>query len=46
MAKVKNEKLVQAINRLEKVEYGTKELIHGLIIGIIVGFIIAMVLLK
>jgi len=39
-------KLVQAINKLEETEYGTKELIHGLLMGIIIGFILAMFLLR
>jgi len=39
-------KLIQAIKKLEETEYGTKELIHGLLMGIIIGFILAMFLLK
>tara|TARA_Y100000310_G_scaffold345764_1_gene469570 strand:- start:4404 stop:4544 length:141 start_codon:yes stop_codon:yes gene_type:complete len=46
MKKKNNAKLIQAINKLEETEYGTKELIHGLIMGIIAGFILAMILLR
>ena len=42
-----NEKLIQEeLRHLEEVEYGIKELIHGLIIGIIIGFILAWFILK
>ena len=38
--------LIQAIKKLEETEYGTKELIHGLLMGIIIGFILAMFFLR
>lgn len=39
-------KLIGEIKKLEETEYGTKELIHGLVMGIVIGFILAMFLLK
>jgi len=36
----------QKIERLEEIEYGIKELIHGLLIGLIIGFLLAMFLLR
>ncbi len=39
-------KLMKAIKNLEETEYGTKELIHGLLMGIIIGFILAMFLIR
>lgn len=41
-----NSKLNEAVKKLEQTEYGTKELIHGLLIGVIVGFTLALFLLK
>lgn len=46
MAKKETSKLVQELKRLEEVEYGTKELIHGLLIGIVIGFFLAMFFLR
>ncbi len=47
MAK-KIDKRVQAkleqLQRLEEIEYGFKEFLHGILIGAVIGFIIAMVL--
>jgi F0F1-type ATP synthase assembly protein I len=40
------ETLSKEIEKLEEMEYGIKELIHGLLIGIIIGFFLAMFLLK
>ncbi|MBN2422811.1 hypothetical protein JXB41_06280 [Candidatus Woesearchaeota archaeon] len=42
----KIKKLSEEVERLEKIEYGTKELIHGVLIGIIIGFVIAWLLLR
>jgi F0F1-type ATP synthase assembly protein I len=42
----KEENLEKEIRDMENVEYGIKELIHGILIGIIVGFVIAWFLLK
>jgi len=41
-----NSKLIQELKKLEEVEYGTKELIHGLLIGIVIGFFLAMFFLR
>tara|TARA_Y100000310_G_C20682363_1_gene816722 strand:- start:670 stop:789 length:120 start_codon:yes stop_codon:yes gene_type:complete len=30
----------------EEIEYGTKELIHGILMGVIIGFILGMLLMK
>lgn len=43
--KTKDSKLMHEIKKLEEIEYGTKELIHGLLIGVVIGFILAMFLL-
>ncbi len=43
---LENDKLLSELQRLEEVEYGVKELIHGILIGIIVGFLIALLLLR
>lgn len=42
----KDKQLLKEIKRLETVEYGMKEFIHGLLIGLIIGFFLAMMLLK
>lgn len=42
----RNDKMLQEIKKIEAVEYGIKEFLHGLLIGIIIGFFIAMFLLK
>lgn len=46
MVKKKDSMLIQELKKLEQVEYGTKELIHGLLIGIIIGFFLAMFFLR
>jgi len=38
--------LTNNFKKVKELEYGTKELIHGLLMGIIIGFIFAMYLLK
>lgn len=38
-------KVVDELHKLEEIEYGTKELIHGVLIGIIIGFFLALVLM-
>tara|TARA_Y100000310_G_scaffold343124_1_gene449324 strand:- start:15265 stop:15420 length:156 start_codon:yes stop_codon:yes gene_type:complete len=38
--------LNQKIERIEEIEYGMKELLHGLLVGIIIGFLLAMFLLR
>ena len=40
------QELIQELERIEEIEYGTKELIHGVLIGIIIGFFLAMLLLS
>ncbi len=42
----KEKEIVTELRHLEEVEYGIKELIHGLVIGIIIGFILAWFILK
>ena len=42
----KEEALENEVRHMEEVEYGLKELIHGIIIGIILGFALAWFLLK
>ena len=37
--------ILEELHRIEEIEYGTKELIHGIIIGIIIGFFLALVLM-
>ena len=46
--KIKNlkRKKIDEIRQLEEIEYGLKELIHGLVLGVIIGFALAWVLLK
>lgn len=39
------EDVMRELERIEEIEYGTKELIHGVLIGIIIGFFLAMILL-
>ena len=46
MHELENEKIIQEIKKLEEREYGTKELIHGLLLGIIIGFLLALLLLR
>ena len=41
-----NSIIIQELKKLEDVEYGTKELIHGLLIGIVIGFFLAMFFLR
>lgn len=36
---------LEKLNKLEEIEYGMKEFIHGLLIGGIIGFIIAFIVL-
>jgi len=40
-----SQELINEMKQLEKVEYGLKELITGLLIGIIIGFILAVLFL-
>lgn len=35
---------LEQLQRLEEIEYGFKEFVHGLLIGAVIGFIIAMAL--
>lgn len=42
----KKDKILQEIRKIEAVQYGIKEFLHGLLIGIVIGFFIAMMLLK
>ncbi len=42
----KQEEIKEELQRLEEVEYGTKELILGLLIGIVIGFLIAFLILR
>ena len=46
--KIKNlkRKKIDEIRQLEEIEYGLKELIHGLGLGVIIGFALAWFLLK
>ena len=46
--KIKNlkRKKIDEIRQLEEIEYGLKELIHGLVLGGIIGFALAWFLLK
>jgi|SaaInlStandDraft_6_1057023.scaffolds.fasta_scaffold74918_2 hypothetical protein len=46
--KIKNlkRKKIDEIRQLEEIEYGLKELIHGLVLGVIIGFALAWFLLK
>jgi len=43
---VQEEKLDAEIKHMEEVEYGVKELIHGILIGTVIGFVLAWFLLK
>ena len=45
LEKLEREKISE-IRQLEEIEYGIKELIHGLLLGIIIGFMLAWFLLK
>ncbi|MBN2567568.1 hypothetical protein JXB02_05805 [Candidatus Woesearchaeota archaeon] len=38
-------RVVSRIDHIKSIEYGTKELIHGIIIGIVIGFFLALFLL-
>ncbi|MFC1690864.1 hypothetical protein ACFL0W_01675 [Nanoarchaeota archaeon] len=40
------ERIARELERLEEIEYGLKELIHGLLMGLILGFILAIIILK
>jgi len=42
----KQDRLTRDIERLEEIEYGLKEFLHGLILGIILGFILAIILMR
>jgi len=35
---------LEQLQRLEEIEYGFKEFLHGILIGAVIGFIIAMVM--
>ena len=39
-------KLDKQIEEMEEIDYGIKELIHGILIGLVMGFILAWFLLK
>lgn len=46
MKKRSNKEGMETVTKLEEIEYGTKELIHGLVMGVIIGFILAMIFFK
>jgi len=46
VAKKSNQKILTELKRIEAVEYGLKEFIHGVLIGLIIGFFLAMIFLK
>ncbi|MFH2021455.1 MAG: hypothetical protein ABIJ34_08650 [archaeon] len=43
--KVKEKNLDKEIENMESIEYGLKELVHGIIIGMVLGFALAWFLL-
>ena len=46
VAKKANPKIMAELKKIEAVEYGLKEFIHGILIGLIIGFFLAMIFLK
>lgn len=36
---------IEKLQKLEEIEYGIKEFMHGLLIGAVIGFIIAFIVL-
>ena len=38
-------KVLEELHHIEEIEYGTKELIHGVLIGIVIGFFLALILM-
>lgn len=41
-----NKEGIETVTKLEEIEYGTKELIHGLVMGVVIGFILAMIFFR
>jgi F0F1-type ATP synthase assembly protein I len=38
-------KLDLEVEHMEEIEYGLKELVHGILIGVVIGFILAWMIL-
>jgi len=38
-------KLDLEVEQMEEIEYGLKELVHGILIGVVIGFILAWMIL-
>lgn len=44
-SKKPSKEVLDELRHIEEVEYGTKELVHGVLIGIVIGFFLALILM-
>jgi len=44
--KLEEAEIEEEIRKMDEIEYGLKELVHGILIGIVIGFVLSWFLLN